>query len=53
VLTQYKAHSVIRHLVQGWNSFRSELGEFMEVLPASQRTTGNWYAGTAAEGLFE
>jgi glucose-1-phosphate adenylyltransferase len=47
VLTQYKAHSLIRHLVQGWSSFRSELGEFMEVLPASQRTSGNWYAGTA------
>lgn len=47
VLTQYKAHSLIRHLVHGWSNFRSELGEFVEVLPASQRTTGNWYAGTA------
>jgi len=47
VLTQYKAHSLIRHLVQGWSSFHPELGELMEVLPASQRTTGNWYAGTA------
>lgn len=47
VLTQYKAHSLIRHLVKGWSSFHSELGEFVEVLPASQRTTSNWYAGTA------
>jgi glucose-1-phosphate adenylyltransferase len=47
VLTQYKAHSLIRHLVHGWSNFRTELGEFVEVLPASQRTTGNWYAGTA------
>ena len=47
VLTQYKAHSLIRHLVKGWSSFQSELGEFVEVLPASQRTTSNWYAGTA------
>jgi glucose-1-phosphate adenylyltransferase len=47
VLTQYKAHSLIRHLVQGWSAFQSELGEFMEVLPASQRTSGNWYVGTA------
>jgi len=47
VLTQYKAHSLIRHLVHGWSHFRTELGEFVEVLPASQRTTGNWYAGTA------
>ncbi len=47
VLTQYKAHSLIRHLVKGWSTFHSELGEFVEVLPASQRTTSNWYAGTA------
>lgn len=47
VLTQYKAHSLIRHLVKGWSSFQSELGEFVEVLPASQRTSPNWYAGTA------
>jgi glucose-1-phosphate adenylyltransferase len=47
VLTQYKAHSLIRHLVRGWSSFQSELGEFIEVMPASQRTSGGWYAGTA------
>ena len=47
VLTQYKAHSLIRHLVRGWSSFQSELGEFVEVLPASQRTSSSWYAGTA------
>lgn len=47
VLTQYKAHSLIRHLVKGWSSFQSELGEFVEVLPASQRTTSDWYTGTA------
>jgi glucose-1-phosphate adenylyltransferase len=47
VLTQYKAHSLIRHLVRGWHSFHSELGEFVEVLPASQRTSASWYSGTA------
>jgi glucose-1-phosphate adenylyltransferase len=47
VLTQYKAHSLIRHLVRGWSSFQSDLGEFVEVLPASQRTDSGWYAGTA------
>ncbi|MDX1430916.1 MAG: glucose-1-phosphate adenylyltransferase [Gammaproteobacteria bacterium] len=47
VLTQYKAHSLIRHLVQGWSHLRSDLGEFMEILPASQRTSDQWYAGTA------
>lgn len=47
VLTQYKAHSLIRHLGRGWGRFQNDLREFVEVLPASQRTTGNWYAGTA------
>ncbi|MGI9288516.1 MAG: glucose-1-phosphate adenylyltransferase [Pseudomonadales bacterium] len=47
VLTQYKAHSLISHVVQGWTNFRSELGEFVEVLPASQRVSGHWYEGTA------
>lgn len=47
VLTQYKAHSLIRHLVHGWGSFHRELGEFVEILPASQRTSDSWYAGTA------
>lgn len=53
VLTQYKAHSLIRHLVHGWSSFRTDLGEFVEVLPASQRTaSNNWYAGTA-DALYQ
>ena len=47
ILTQYKAHSLIRHIVRGWSSFQSELGDFVEVLPASQRTNTSWYAGTA------
>jgi glucose-1-phosphate adenylyltransferase len=47
VVTQYKAHSLIRHLVRGWSNLRSELGEFLEILPASQRTDGAWYRGTA------
>ncbi len=47
VLTQYKAHSLIRHLVRGWGNLREELGEFMDVLPASQRVDDEWYRGTA------
>ncbi len=47
VLTQYKAHSLIRHLVRGWSNLRSELGEFLEILPASQRVDAEWYRGTA------
>lgn len=47
VLTQYKAHSLIRHLSLGWGFMRGELGEFVELLPAQQRTNGGWYSGTA------
>ncbi len=47
ILTQYKAHSLIRHVQQGWSFLRAELGEFIEVLPAQQRIDACWYAGTA------
>lgn len=47
VLTQYKSHSLIRHVVRGWGSFGNDMGEFVEVLPASQRTGDAWYKGTA------
>lgn len=47
VLTQYKAHSLVRHLVRGWSHFRKEHGESVEVLPASQRYSNDWYLGTA------
>lgn len=48
IATQYKAHSLIRHTQRGWNFFRAERNEFLDVLPASQRG-GNesWYKGTA------
>ncbi len=48
VATQYKAHSLIRHLQRGWNFFRLERNESFDILPASQRVMdGAWYAGTA------
>lgn len=47
VLTQYKAHSLISHLVRGWTKFEAEQREFVEILPASQRVGGEWYQGTA------
>ena len=48
ILTQYKSHSLIRHIQQGWGFMRGELGEFVELLPASQQTAQEgWYAGTA------
>jgi glucose-1-phosphate adenylyltransferase len=48
VATQYKAHSLIRHLQRGWNFLRPERNETFDILPASQRGDGaNWYLGTA------
>lgn len=47
VLTQYKAHSLIRHIQHGWSFLRHELGEFVELLPAQQRIETSWYEGTA------
>jgi len=48
VLTQYKAHSLIRHIQKGWGHFRGEFNEFVELLPAQQRLDElSWYQGTA------
>jgi glucose-1-phosphate adenylyltransferase len=48
VATQYKAHSLIRHLQRGWSFFRAERNESLDILPASQRVNDrNWYLGTA------
>ena len=52
VLTQYKAHSLVRHLTRGWSHFKKELGEYVEVLPASQRYSDDWYQGTA-DAIFQ
>ncbi|MBX7118387.1 MAG: glucose-1-phosphate adenylyltransferase [Gemmatimonadaceae bacterium] len=48
VATQYKAHSLIRHLQRGWNFLRPERNESFDILPASQRVSEDrWYMGTA------
>jgi len=47
VLTQYKAHSLINHIHQGWGFLRGHLGEFVEIIPAQQRIGTGWYSGTA------
>src|ERR1700761_5821623 len=53
VATQYKAHSLIRHLQQGWNFFRPERNESFDILPASQRVSETgWYSGTA-DAVFQ
>ncbi len=52
VATQYKAHSLIRHLVHGWTQFKAGDREFIEILPASQRVGDDWYLGTA-DAVFQ
>jgi len=48
IATQYKAHSLIRHIQRGWGFFRAERNEYLDILPASQRIDEmNWYKGTA------
>ena len=53
VATQYKAHSLIRHMQRGWNFFRPERNESFDILPASQRVSETgWYSGTA-DAVFQ
>lgn len=52
ILTQYKAHSLIRHIQTGWSFLRGELDEFIELLPAQQRLGAQWYSGTA-DALYQ
>src|SRR3974390_294646 len=48
ILTQYKAHSLLRHLQMGWSFLRPEMNEFLDLLPAQQRLDEvTWYRGTA------
>jgi len=48
VLTQYKSHSLLRHLQRGWAFLRGEMDEWVDLLPAQQRLNEeNWYRGTA------
>ena len=47
ICTQYKAQSLIRHVQRGWSTLDGRFGEFVELMPAQQRITANWYQGTA------
>ncbi|MDP7144788.1 MAG: glucose-1-phosphate adenylyltransferase [Pseudomonadales bacterium] len=47
ILTQYKAHSLMRHVERGWSFSRPEFGEFIDLLPAQQLIETSWYLGTA------
>ena len=53
VLTQYKSHSLLRHLQRGWSFLRNEFNEFIDLLPAQQRIDeDSWYQGTA-DAVFQ
>lgn len=53
IATQYKSHSLIRHIQRGWSFLDGRFQEFVDILPASQRTAEeNWYQGTA-DAVFQ
>src|SRR5688572_5171552 len=52
VTTQYKAHSLIRHLQRGWSFLDGRIGEHVDILPAQQQIGDNWYRGTA-DAVFQ
>lgn len=52
IFTQYKSLSLHRHIREGWNIFSRELGEFIDLVPAQQRISEEWYQGTA-DSVFQ
>lgn len=52
VLTQYKSHSLFKHLRDGWSLFNPSIGEYLSVIPPQMRTGGSWYSGTA-DAVFQ
>src|SRR5260221_1546382 len=52
IATQYKAQSLISHLHRGWSFLDGRFNEFIELLPAQQRITPDWYKGTA-DAVFQ
>jgi glucose-1-phosphate adenylyltransferase len=52
VATQYKSHSLIRHIQRGWSFLDGRMKEFIDLLPAQQRVQEQWYQGTA-DAVFQ
>ena len=52
LLTQYKSLSLERHILNGWNIFHAESGDFIISLPAQGRVGDHWYEGTA-DAVFQ
>jgi len=53
IATQYKSHSLLRHLQRGWSFLKTEMNEFIDLMPAQQRVSeASWYRGTA-DAVFQ
>jgi glucose-1-phosphate adenylyltransferase len=52
VATQYKAQSLIQHIQRGWGFLRGEFNEYVNIIPAQQRISEDWYKGTA-DAVFQ
>jgi glucose-1-phosphate adenylyltransferase len=52
VVTQYKSHSLARHVKLAWSHLPSEMGEYVEIVPPQQRLADRWYEGTA-DAVFQ
>jgi glucose-1-phosphate adenylyltransferase len=52
VATQYKSHSLMRHLQRGWTFLDGRIGEHVDILPAQQQVAESWYRGTA-DAVFQ
>jgi glucose-1-phosphate adenylyltransferase len=52
ILTQYKSHSLQKHLRDAWSIFSPELGEYITAVPPQMRTGDSWYRGTA-DAIFQ
>ena len=53
ILTQYKSHSLLRHLQRGWSFLRPELNEFIDLLPAQQRRGEEWWYRGTADAVYQ
>ena len=47
ICTQYRSQSLVRHVQRGWSFLDGRFGEFIELMPAQERASAEWYAGTA------
>ncbi len=53
VVTQYKSHSLLRHLQRGWTFLKPEMNEFIDLLPAQQRIDEQWWYRGTADAVYQ